>query len=95
MADSSLIQMKFKAYGLSCAGVGLLALAYAAQQVLVQTTPELWYFHHSYLISDNAVTSSKRLIDKAAAAGYNGIVFWDSGFNFMGNPDWRQAEKTE
>lgn len=51
-------------------------------------TPELWYWHHSYLVNDQNVDSSEALIDKAAAAGYTGVVFWDSSFNFMGNPSW-------
>ena len=80
--------MDFKIFAAYSAGVSLLALAYVAEQAVVQTSPELWYFHHSYLTTDDSVESSKKLIDKAAAAGYNGVVFWDSGFNFMGNPDW-------
>ena len=47
-------------------------------------SPELWYYHHSYLTNDEeASPKSKALIDKAAAAGYTGAVFWDSSFNFM------------
>jgi hypothetical protein len=78
----------FKILAVSCAGFSLLALGYAAEQVLVQSSPELWYFHHSYITSDDAVASSKKLIDKATEAGYTGVVFWDSSFNFMSNPDW-------
>ena len=51
-------------------------------------TPELWYWHHSYLSNDDAVDSSKALINKAAAAGYTGVAFWDSSFGFMGDPSW-------
>lgn len=49
---------------------------------------ELWYQHASYINSDDAVKKSKDLIDKAAAAGYTGALFWDSNFNMMGNDDW-------
>lgn len=52
------------------------------------SAPELWYWHHSYLVTDQNVDSSKALIDKAAAAGYTGVAFWDSSFNFMGNSSW-------
>jgi hypothetical protein len=61
-----------------------LASLVAAQQ----PSPELWYFHHSYLTNDEAEYKSRALIDQAAAAGYTGVVFWDSSFNFMGNSDW-------
>jgi hypothetical protein len=49
---------------------------------------ELWYYHHSFLADDAAVTKSKALIDKAAAAGYTGAVFWDTSFDFMGDDFW-------
>jgi hypothetical protein len=49
---------------------------------------ELWYYHHSFLVDGAAVTKSKALIDKAAAAGYTGAVFWDTSFDFMGNDSW-------
>lgn len=60
----------------------------AAQPPASPVTPELWYWHHSYLVTDENVESSKALIKKAAAAGYTGVVFWDSSFSFMGNPSW-------
>ena len=69
-------------------GVSLLAIAFTGQSILASTNIELWYLHHSYLTSEDAVQSSKALIDKAAAAGYTGAVFWDSSFNFMGDRDW-------
>ncbi|MGA8025624.1 MAG: hypothetical protein WB992_00650 [Bryobacteraceae bacterium] len=70
----------------------LLALFSAGVTAQTQPTPpaspELWYWHHSYLVTDDAVDSSKALIDKAVSAGYTGVVFWDSSFDFMGNPSW-------
>ncbi len=50
--------------------------------------PELWYLHHCYLNSEDAVESSEALIDKAAAAGYKGVAIWDSGINFMSDDFW-------
>ncbi len=41
------------------------------------TPMELWYWHHSYLTSEDAVDKSRKLVDKAAAAGYNGLALWD------------------
>jgi hypothetical protein len=68
--------------------VCLAATLLPAQPPAAPPAPELWYYHHSYLTNDDAVQKSKALIDKAAAAGYTGAVFWDSSFNFMSNPDW-------
>jgi hypothetical protein len=51
-------------------------------------TPQLWYWHHTYLATDQAVSSSEALIDQAAAAGYTGVAFWDSSFSFMSDPFW-------
>jgi len=50
--------------------------------------PELWYWHHSYNINSENVNKSRVLIDKAAASGYTGVVFWDSGLNYLGNASW-------
>jgi len=66
----------------------LAASLLPAQPPPAPSTPQLWYYHHSYLTNDEEVAKSKALIDKAAAAGYTGAVFWDSSFNFMSNPDW-------
>lgn len=49
---------------------------------------ELWYWHHSYLSNPHAVETSKSLIDRAARAGYTGVVLWDSSWIFMSEPDW-------
>ncbi|HEY3936720.1 MAG TPA: hypothetical protein VGL97_04790 [Bryobacteraceae bacterium] len=74
--------------------VGCLAIAAIAawggspEAPISPPSPELWYWHHSYLTSEDAVAKSEELIDKAAKAGYTGVVFWDSSFNFMGNPSW-------
>ena len=34
------------------------------------------------------MNKSRALIDKAAASGYTGVVFWDSGLNYLGNGSW-------
>ncbi|MBV9295171.1 MAG: hypothetical protein JO145_06320 [Acidobacteriaceae bacterium] len=74
-----------KIRNLICCLMALPALGCLGQ---TPAAPELWYWHHSYLSNDDAVDSSKALINRAAAAGYTGVVFWDSSFNFMGNPSW-------
>ncbi|MBV9760716.1 MAG: hypothetical protein JO340_09135 [Acidobacteriaceae bacterium] len=50
--------------------------------------PELWYWHHSYLANDKAVEASAALIDRAVAAGYTGVAFWDSSLSFMSDKFW-------
>jgi hypothetical protein len=54
-------------------------------------SPQLWYFHHSYLSNQSAVTSSEAIIDQAAAAGYTGMVLWDSGINFLQDSWWNPS----
>ena len=49
---------------------------------------ELWYWHHSYITTPEAVRSSKALIDRAAHAGYTGAVLWDSSLLFLSFPNW-------
>ena len=46
----------------------------------VPDQPELWYWHGSYLTTnaDGRVDATKKLIDRAVAAGYTGIAWWDS-----------------
>lgn len=50
--------------------------------------PELWYWHHSYNVNLENTDKSRALIDRAALAGYTGVVFWDSGFNYLGSDFW-------
>jgi hypothetical protein len=54
-------------------------------------TPQLWYWHHSYLTTDQAVTSSEALIDQAVADGYTGVAFWDSSFYYVSDSFWPAA----
>jgi len=56
-------------------------------------TPELWYWHHSYLspTSSSEPAHSEMLIDQAAAAGYTGLAFWDSALTFANRPGWSTA----
>src|SRR5580658_952122 len=57
-------------------------------------TPQLWYYHHSYLSSASAVTSSEAIIDQAASAGYTGLVLWDSGIDFLQYSWWNPSYMT-
>jgi len=52
------------------------------------STPELWYWQHGYLATDQAVQSSEALIDRAKTAGYTGVAFYDSSFSFMSDSFW-------
>lgn len=65
-----------------------LALLSTALSAATNPGPELWYWHHSYLTNDRAVQSSEALIDRAVAAGYTGVAFWDSSFSFMSDSFW-------
>ncbi len=44
--------------------------------------------NHSFLNTDEGLVASKKLIDQAAGFGYNGVMFWDSGFDFMSDDFW-------
>ena len=50
--------------------------------------PQLWYWHHSYLATEEALVSTERRIDRASRAGYTGVVFWDSSFSFLSDSFW-------
>jgi hypothetical protein len=52
---------------------------------------QLWYWHHSYLVSTDALARSKALVDRAAAAGYTGLALWDSSLFFLSRSDWPEA----
>ncbi len=52
------------------------------------SAPELWYWQHSYLATDQAVQSTEAVIDRAKAAGYTGVAFYDSSFSFMSDSFW-------
>ena len=78
-------------FALLCATAGLVITcgAHAPNAHLpTPAVPELWYYHHSYLTTDRAEDSSRVLIDKAVAAGYTGLVLWDSGLDFLGSDNW-------
>ena len=53
-------------------------------------SPELWYWHHSYLSStnDKEPAASEALIDQAASAGYTGLALWDSSQSYVQKSDW-------
>lgn len=54
---------------------------------------ELWYWHHSYMNSAEQVAGSKALIDRAARAGYTGMVLWDSNLAYIMQPAWPQLNR--
>ena len=58
----------------------VLSVAIASAE---QVAPELWLWQHSYQSSENALTASKKLVDRAARAGYTGIALWDTGFSLL------------
>jgi hypothetical protein len=80
--------MNAKVLAICVGGLGLLTIGITDESILPSPSMELWYQHSGYNTTDAAVQKSKELIDKAAAAGYTGALFWDSSFNMMGNPDW-------
>jgi hypothetical protein len=53
--------------------------------------PELWYFQHSYVNSPAGVQYCEGLIDQAAAAGYTGVVMWDTGINVLQYSWWNAS----
>lgn len=52
---------------------------------------QLWYWHHSYITNPVALASSKKLVDRAVAAGYTGLAMWDTSLAAISAPDWPQA----
>ena len=53
--------------------------------------PELWYFQHSYVNSAAGVQYCEGLIDQAAAAGYTGVVIWDTGLTTLQYSWWNAS----
>src|SRR5689334_16825951 len=62
---------------------GLLGAVLTLPLRAQNSSPELWYWHHSLIHSDQAVQSSKALIDKAYSYGYTGVAFWDVSFEYI------------
>jgi hypothetical protein len=56
--------------------------------------PQLWYWHHSLLNSPQNLASSEALIDRAVAAGYTGVAFWDVSSEFLNSPIWPPGAST-
>jgi hypothetical protein len=56
--------------------------------------PQLWYWHHSLLNSPQNLASSEALIDRAVAAGYTGVAFWDVSSEFLNSPLWPSGAST-
>ena len=52
---------------------------------------QLWYMQHSYLKNQSAAASTEATIDQAAAAGYTGMVLWDSGISLLQNSSWNPS----
>jgi len=68
--------------------VAALALALCLGGCSQHHPIQLWYWHHSYLVTPDALEKSKVLVDRAAAAGYTGVALWDSSFVFLDRPGW-------
>jgi hypothetical protein len=51
-------------------------------------TPQLWYWHQSYLSTTNPdePAQSEALIDQAVDAGYTGLALWDAACNHLNKP---------
>ena len=68
-----------------------LALAFLLTGCAKQEPLQLWYWHHSYLVTADALHRSEILVDRAAAAGYTGMALWDSSLIFVNGPNWPAA----
>ncbi len=77
--------MRFR---LPCSAPTAILLLLSAQVLVAEHQPQLWYWQHSYLSSDDALRSTELLIDRAQRAGYTGVVFWDSSFSFLSDSFW-------
>jgi hypothetical protein len=72
-----------------CAVAALCACT--AGKTQSSATPQLWFFLHSYLSNTSAVQLAESRIDQAAAAGYTGVVMWDSGINYLHDSWWNPS----
>jgi len=50
--------------------------------------PELWCWLHTELRNPAGLQAAEAMIDRAGAAGYNGIAFWDVAFTYLASPQW-------
>ncbi len=75
-------------YSLSKIAFSFLASAALASLSGQALKPQLWYWHHSLLNSPQNLASSEALIDRAAAAGYTGVAFWDVSSEFLNSALW-------
>ena len=68
--------------------IALFALAVPlTSQFATREKPQLWYLHHSDTSNDKGVETSKALMDRAAAAGYTGLILWDGAFDSLDDPN--------
>ncbi len=51
-------------------------------------SPELWVWQWANLHNSEGVAAAIAAIDTAAAAGYNGVAFWDVGAQMINVPKW-------
>jgi len=51
-------------------------------------TPQLWYWQHSLVNGEAGLQTSRKLTDRARAAGYTGVAFWDVSFSYLTSPRW-------
>ncbi len=76
---------------LASAAVLLLAGLTAYCSPVATPALQLWYWHHSNLTNNQALLSSKALIDRAAQCGYTGVAFWDNSFFLRSDSFWPPA----
>jgi hypothetical protein len=65
--------------------------ACTAARTQIAASPQLWFFLHSYLNSPTAVQQAEATINQATAAGYTGVVIWDSGIDFLQYSWWNPS----
>jgi hypothetical protein len=74
-----------------CSIAVLCACTAGKTQALTPGAPQLWLYLSSYLSNPTAVQQANATIDQAAAAGYTGIVMWDSGIDFLQYSWWNPS----
>lgn len=63
--------------------VGLALAVPLSSQLANRNALQLWYLQHSDSSNDKSVEFTKATIDRAAAAGYTGLILWDGLFDSL------------
>ena len=56
-------------------------------QLATRNALQLWFLLNNDATSDQSVQKSKALLDRAAAAGYTGVILWDGAFDTLEDPN--------